>query len=364
MLAAVGAHLARYEMPVSVTVVDALPRTASGKADLAAVRELIAAAEQRRRERRQGVGVRRAAAARPWSSWRARCVTSPTPCSRSSSRRRSSKRCCRRCRDAQQQPRGRRRRPISVRASATIRRPIGACTSTTATTSVTTTRASRSTTLERRRATTVRRRTARSSSPSLRGPARDRARRASSRCSSTACSRSSTATLGLAGKTAELSVRFRRPTPLLTPLTYRAERVVDDRRITATRRAASSATTCCARRTCSRPRATAPRSRPSRPRRPMSTPTTVSRVLRAHVAERPDADYVVCDDDRLTYADAEAPQPRARARAARGGRRARQPDRTAVPDRCRTSCSRGWPRPRIGAIAVPISTFSTVPRAA
>jgi acyl-coenzyme A thioesterase PaaI-like protein len=39
--------------------------------------------------------------------------------------------------------------------------------------------------------------------------------------------------LGLAGKTAELSVRFRRPTPLLTPLTYRIERVVDERRITA-----------------------------------------------------------------------------------------------------------------------------------
>jgi len=39
--------------------------------------------------------------------------------------------------------------------------------------------------------------------------------------------------LGLAGKTAELSVRFRRPAPLLTPLVYRAERVVDDRRITA-----------------------------------------------------------------------------------------------------------------------------------
>jgi hypothetical protein len=39
--------------------------------------------------------------------------------------------------------------------------------------------------------------------------------------------------LGLTGKTAELSVRYRRPTPLLTPLTYRAERVVDDRRITA-----------------------------------------------------------------------------------------------------------------------------------
>lgn len=39
--------------------------------------------------------------------------------------------------------------------------------------------------------------------------------------------------LGLAGKTAELSLRYRRPTPLLTPLVWRAERVVDDRRITA-----------------------------------------------------------------------------------------------------------------------------------
>ena len=35
--------------------------------------------------------------------------------------------------------------------------------------------------------------------------------------------------MGLAGKTAELSVRYRRPTPLLTPLVYRAERVVADR---------------------------------------------------------------------------------------------------------------------------------------
>jgi acyl-CoA synthetase (AMP-forming)/AMP-acid ligase II len=41
VLAAAGAHLARYEMPVAVAVVDALPRTASGKADLAAVRELV-----------------------------------------------------------------------------------------------------------------------------------------------------------------------------------------------------------------------------------------------------------------------------------------------------------------------------------
>jgi acyl-CoA synthetase (AMP-forming)/AMP-acid ligase II len=42
VLARAGEHLARYEVPVSVTVVDALPRTASGKADLAAVGELVA----------------------------------------------------------------------------------------------------------------------------------------------------------------------------------------------------------------------------------------------------------------------------------------------------------------------------------
>ncbi len=40
-------------------------------------------------------------------------------------------------------------------------------------------------------------------------------------------------TLGLAGMTSELSIRYRRPTPLLSPLTYRAERVVDGSRITA-----------------------------------------------------------------------------------------------------------------------------------
>ena len=40
VLATASAHLARYEVPVKVIVVDAMPRTASGKADLAAVREL------------------------------------------------------------------------------------------------------------------------------------------------------------------------------------------------------------------------------------------------------------------------------------------------------------------------------------
>jgi hypothetical protein len=37
--------------------------------------------------------------------------------------------------------------------------------------------------------------------------------------------------LGLAGKTAELSLRFRRPTPLLTPLVVHAERSIDGSRI-------------------------------------------------------------------------------------------------------------------------------------
>jgi acyl-CoA synthetase (AMP-forming)/AMP-acid ligase II len=47
VLATATAHLARYEVPVRMLVVDALPRTASGKADLAAVRELVADAEVR-----------------------------------------------------------------------------------------------------------------------------------------------------------------------------------------------------------------------------------------------------------------------------------------------------------------------------
>ncbi len=52
LLAGASAHLARYEVPVAVNVVDELPRTTSGKADLAAVRAMFAhvsaAAEARR----------------------------------------------------------------------------------------------------------------------------------------------------------------------------------------------------------------------------------------------------------------------------------------------------------------------------
>jgi len=41
LLTEAAKHLARYEVPVAITVVDALPRTASGKADLAAVRAMF-----------------------------------------------------------------------------------------------------------------------------------------------------------------------------------------------------------------------------------------------------------------------------------------------------------------------------------
>ncbi len=86
--------------------------------------------------------------------------------------------------------------------------------------------------------------------------------------------------------------------------------------------------------------------------------TTVSRVLRAHVAERPDAEYVVCDDDRLTYAAAER-RSRALARgllAVGAGRGSR----IGLLFPTGVDFVLAWlATARIGAIAVPISTFST-----
>ena len=41
LLTRASSHLAPYEVPVAIVVVDELPRTASGKADLAAVRALF-----------------------------------------------------------------------------------------------------------------------------------------------------------------------------------------------------------------------------------------------------------------------------------------------------------------------------------
>ncbi len=90
----------------------------------------------------------------------------------------------------------------------------------------------------------------------------------------------------------------------------------------------------------------------------MSIPTTVSRALRARVAERPDADYVVCDDARLTYADAER-RSRGLARgllAAGAGRGSR----IGLLYPTGLDFVVAWlATARVGAIAVPISTFST-----
>jgi acyl-CoA synthetase (AMP-forming)/AMP-acid ligase II len=88
------------------------------------------------------------------------------------------------------------------------------------------------------------------------------------------------------------------------------------------------------------------------------SPTTVGRVLRQRVAVHPELDFVVCDDDRLTYAEAER-HSRALARgllAAGAGRGSRVgllfPTGT-------TFVVTFLAVARIGAIAVPISTFST-----
>ncbi len=70
--------------------------------------------------------------------------------------------------------------------------------------------------------------------------------------------------LGLAGKTAELSLRFRRPAPLLTPL----RRTTPSGRSRTTEScctpSSSATTTCCARRTCAPPRGTTTHFRPFR----------------------------------------------------------------------------------------------------
>src|SRR5215218_8452902 len=90
----------------------------------------------------------------------------------------------------------------------------------------------------------------------------------------------------------------------------------------------------------------------------MTNATTVSQVLRAHVWARPDCDYVVCDDDRLTYADAER-RSRILARgllAAGAGRGSR----IGLLLPTGIDFVLAWLAVvRVGAIAVPISTFST-----
>ncbi|MEX1006601.1 MAG: class I adenylate-forming enzyme family protein [Acidimicrobiia bacterium] len=90
----------------------------------------------------------------------------------------------------------------------------------------------------------------------------------------------------------------------------------------------------------------------------MSALTTVSGVLRDRVAEHADVEYVVCDDERLTYAGAER-RSRVLARgllAAGAGRGSR----IGLLFPTGTAFVTAWlATVRIGAIAVPISTFST-----
>jgi acyl-CoA synthetase (AMP-forming)/AMP-acid ligase II len=88
------------------------------------------------------------------------------------------------------------------------------------------------------------------------------------------------------------------------------------------------------------------------------TAATISRVLRDRVATDPDAEFVVCDDDRLTYADAER-RSRVLARgllAADAGRGSR----VGLLFPTGLEFVLAWlAAVRVGAIAVPISTFST-----
>src|SRR3954454_20250835 len=90
----------------------------------------------------------------------------------------------------------------------------------------------------------------------------------------------------------------------------------------------------------------------------MSGLTTVGRLLRERVAAHGDVEYVVCDDDRLTYGDAER-RSRVLARgllAAGAGRGSR----IGLLFPTGVDFVLAWlAAVRVGAIAVPISTFST-----
>jgi acyl-CoA synthetase (AMP-forming)/AMP-acid ligase II len=90
----------------------------------------------------------------------------------------------------------------------------------------------------------------------------------------------------------------------------------------------------------------------------MNDARTVSRVLRERVAEAPDAEFVVCDDDRLAYADAERrSRVLARGLLATGAGRG---SRVGLVFPTGIEFVLAWlATVRIGAIAVPISTFST-----
>ena len=89
-----------------------------------------------------------------------------------------------------------------------------------------------------------------------------------------------------------------------------------------------------------------------------SAPTTILAALARHVAERPDVDFVVCDDERLTYATADAAS-RALARGLIGAGVGRGERVGILFPTCTDFVVTWLAVTRIGAVAVPISTFST-----
>ena len=81
---------------------------------------------------------------------------------------------------------------------------------------------------------------------------------------------------------------------------------------------------------------------------------------RARVAERGDHPLLICDDDVLTYAEADArARPRSAKGAARGRRRARAPTSAILHPNGPDFVVAWLAAARIGAVSVPLSTFST-----
>ena len=168
--------------------------------------------------------------------------------------------------------------------------------------------------------------------------------------------------MGLAGKTTRLALRYRRPTPIGRPLRVVAHRTVDDDRIHSEAQLLDGDELLCSAEMSAFAgnRANLPAVSPGGPRDECRDDrlTTVGAVLAARAAARPEHDFVVCDDERLTYGEAD----RASRELARGligvgvGRGAH----VALCFPTGVDFVVAWLAcVRIGAVTVPISTFST-----
>ena len=167
--------------------------------------------------------------------------------------------------------------------------------------------------------------------------------------------------MGRAGKTRDLSLRYRRPTPILTEL-----RVHGRAHASPTMRSNSTAelrldgTVMCTAEMSAvlGDRAALPAVSPRR-RHEHGRLRTVGEVLHAQVRERGDADFVVTETERLTYAAADERSRATRPRAGRRRASARASgSRSCCPTRHPVHRRPGWRSCAIGAVAVPISTFS------